>query len=80
MRGRSASLSRRLPGLDVAPPDPGSGVVPPSGIGSRRDFKSGYHFGRGDTSGAPGGTRTPNIQIRSLTLYPLNYERTLGAY
>ena len=25
--------------------------------------------------GTPGGTRTPNIQNRNLTLYPLNYGR-----
>ena len=28
-------------------------------------------------SGTPEGTRTPNIQNRNLTLYPLNYGRTL---
>jgi hypothetical protein len=25
--------------------------------------------------GAPGGTRTPNLQIRNLALYPLSYGR-----
>ena len=28
--------------------------------------------------GTPGGTRTPNIQNRNLTLYPLNYGRISG--
>lgn len=30
-----------------------------------------------DKSSAPGGTRTPNLLIRSQALYPLSYERTL---
>src|SRR5262245_39201259 len=29
----------------------------------------------GRKSGAPGGNRTPNLQIRSLVLYPLSYGR-----
>ena len=29
----------------------------------------------GKTSGAPGGTRTPNPRIRSAMLYPLSYGR-----
>ena len=29
--------------------------------------------------GTPEGTRTPNIQNRNLTLYPLNYGRILSA-
>ena len=29
--------------------------------------------------GTPEGTRTPNIQNRNLTLYPLNYGRILKA-
>ncbi|MBF8289830.1 MAG: hypothetical protein HW391_798 [Chloroflexi bacterium] len=28
------------------------------------------------TSGAPGGTRTHDLQVRNLTLYPLSYGRT----
>ena len=28
-----------------------------------------------NVSGTPEGTRTPNIQNRNLTLYPLNYGR-----
>jgi hypothetical protein len=30
-------------------------------------------------SGAPGGSRTPNPQIRSLMLYPLSYGRSTAA-
>ena len=29
-------------------------------------------------SGAPGGTRTHDLQVRNLTLYPLSYGRTRG--
>jgi hypothetical protein len=28
--------------------------------------------------GAPGGTRTHDLQVRNLTLYPLSYGRTAG--
>ena len=28
-------------------------------------------------SGAPGGTRTHDLQVRNLTLYPLSYGRTM---
>ena len=31
--------------------------------------------GFGDALGALGGTRTPNLLIRSQMLYPLSYER-----
>lgn len=30
--------------------------------------------------GTPEGTRTPNIQNRNLTLYPLNYGRLCNKY
>ncbi len=30
--------------------------------------------------GTPGGTRTPDPQVRSLVLYPLSYGRTMSAY
>ena len=33
---------------------------------------------RGDRSGAPGGTRTHDLQVRNLTLYPLSYGRTIA--
>ena len=29
--------------------------------------------------GAPGGTRTHDLQVRNLTLYPLSYGRTMPA-
>ncbi len=35
------------------------------------------HLSRGE-SGAPGGTRTHDLQVRNLTLYPLSYGRTGG--
>ncbi len=35
------------------------------------------HTGTGRT-GAPGGTRTHDLQVRNLTLYPLSYGRTIG--
>ena len=35
----------------------------------RHDFRRVFLFG------TPEGTRTPNIQNRNLTLYPLNYGR-----
>ena len=28
--------------------------------------------------GAPGGTRTHDLQVRNLTLYPLSYGRAMG--
>jgi hypothetical protein len=39
--------------------------------------KSNGHFmiGSGRWAGALGGTRTPNLLIRSQMLYPLSYER-----
>ena len=33
-----------------------------------------------NVSGTPEGTRTPNIQNRNLTLYPLNYGRISIGY
>ena len=33
-----------------------------------------------ELSGALGGTRTPNLLIRSQMLYPLSYERRLQQY
>ncbi len=35
---------------------------------------------RGSDLGALGGTRTPNLLIRSQMLYPLSYERTNQQY
>jgi hypothetical protein len=40
-------------------------------ISSTSDSKS--------TCGAPGGTRTHDLQVRNLTLYPLSYGRTMPA-
>ena len=31
----------------------------------------------GEGCGAPGGTRTHDLQVRNLTLYPLSYGRTM---
>ena len=36
-------------------------------------------WGAGWETGAPGGTRTHDLQVRNLTLYPLSYGRTLPA-
>jgi hypothetical protein len=48
-----------------------------SSIGnSRARFK----IGSGLWAGALGGTRTPNLLIRSQMLYPLSYERTIQQY
>jgi hypothetical protein len=37
-------------------------------------------IGSGLWPGALGGTRTPNLLIRSQMLYPLSYERTIQQY
>ena len=34
----------------------------------------------GERDGAPGGTRTHDLQVRNLTLYPLSYGRTMPRY
>ena len=33
---------------------------------------------QGEARGAPGGTRTHDLQVRNLALYPLSYGRTRG--
>ncbi len=44
--------------------------------GSQKEQKGPFRFGQGACElGALGGTRTPNLLIRSQMLYPLSYER-----
>jgi hypothetical protein len=42
--------------------------------------KGHFMIGSGLLPGALGGTRTPNLLIRSQMLYPLSYERTTQQY
>ena len=47
-----------------------------SGVGSSvGNSKGHFMIGSGLWAGALGGTRTPNLLIRSQMLYPLSYER-----
>ena len=50
-------------------------------VGSSLDNSDGHSkIGSGRWAGALGGTRTPNLLIRSQMLYPLSYERTAYEY
>jgi hypothetical protein len=52
-----------------------------NGIGSRFGSSCSYFMiASGLWPGALGGTRTPNLLIRSQMLYPLSYERTNQQY
>jgi hypothetical protein len=52
-----------------------------SGFGSSAGNSKGHFMlGSGLLPGALGGTRTPNLLIRSQMLYPLSYERTNQQY
>ena len=52
-----------------------------SGFGSRfGNSKAHSMIASGLWPGALGGTRTPNLLIRSQMLYPLSYERTNQQY
>ena len=47
------------------------------GFGYRGGYSKGHFMiGSGLWAGALGGTRTPNLLIRSQMLYPLSYERS----
>ena len=52
-----------------------------SGFGYSAGYSKGHFvIGSGLWPGALGGTRTPNLLIRSQMLYPLSYERTNQQY
>ena len=52
-----------------------------SGFGYSVGYSKGHFMiGSGLLPGALGGTRTPNLLIRSQMLYPLSYERTTQQY